>query len=133
GALLVRRAWGVRARARRRWIAAADRGPADGARGDEVIGRAVVPLPIAALGDVARAHRGATGGRALDVGRTGGAASRAALGQVADARQRPAQRTCWREVIGRAVIPDAVAALGDVARARRRAADRRALQVRRTQ
>src|SRR5439155_75203 len=110
-------------------VAAAGGGAADGAGGDEVVGGAIVPLPIAALGDVARARRRAADRRALGVGRTRRARSGAILGQVADARRRPAQRGRRREVVGRAVVADAVAALGDVARARGRAADPPALHV----
>src|SRR5207248_1203378 len=67
-ALHVGRAEGIRAGARLGWVAATDGGTADGAGGDEVVGRAVVPLPVAALGDVARACRRATDRRALRVG-----------------------------------------------------------------
>src|SRR5207244_8282217 len=56
-ALHVGRAEGVDAGACLGRVAAAGGGAADGAGGDEVVGGAIVPLPIAALGDVARARR----------------------------------------------------------------------------
>src|SRR5207244_10930436 len=130
-ALHVRRAEGVDAGARLGWVAAADGGAADGPGGDEVVDGAVVPLPVAALGDIAGASRRAADRRALGIGGTRGARPRTALGRIADARRRPAHGARRRDVVGRAVVAHPVAALRDIARVGRGTADRRALRVRR--
>src|SRR5205807_1759785 len=69
-------------------------------------------------------------GGLVGVGRTGVGDAVAALGDVADAGRRPADRRAL--LVGRTVVAHAVAALRNVAGARGRAADRRALGIGRT-
>src|SRR5439155_243992 len=96
----------------------------------EAVGRADVRDAVAALGQVAFAGGRAADGRALRVGGAVGAAPRAELGQIADARRGSARGGARPEGVGGAVVGSPVAALADVTVSRRRAADRRALRVR---
>src|SRR5439155_1284203 len=95
----------------------------------EAVGRADVRDAVAALGQVAFAGGRAADGRALRVGGAVGAAPRAELGQIADARRGSARGRARPEGVGGAVVGGPVAALGDVTVPGGRAADRRALRV----
>src|SRR5439155_830468 len=111
-------------------IADARRGSARGAARLEGVGGAVVRGAVAALGGVTVPGGGPANGRALRVGGAVGAAPRAELDQIADARRGAARGRARLEGAGGAVVGSPVAALGDVTVPRRRAADRRALRVR---
>src|SRR5439155_802389 len=95
----------------------------------EAVGRADVRDAVAALGQVAFAGGRAADGRALRVGGAVGAAPRAELGQIADARRGSARGRARPEGVGGAVVGSPVAALGDVTVPGGRAADGRALRV----
>src|SRR5206468_2986444 len=122
----------VRGRARSEVVrvAHARRGAAQGGRGLEVVGGAVVMDAIAAFGVVAGTGGGPALGRALGVGRAVGGRARAEVVRVAHAGRGAAQGGRGLEVVGGTVVVDAVAALGHVARARRGPAHRRALLIR---
>src|SRR5206468_1875556 len=91
-ALRVRWAGGVGAVTALAQIARACGQTADGAGGHECAGRAVVVHAVAALGRVAVVDRGSADGPDLRVGRALGAGPGAALGEIAIARGRPAER-----------------------------------------
>src|SRR5439155_730936 len=82
----------TRPRARLGQVAPARRGPAHGVGGHQGIGGTVIRPPVAALRDVARTRCGAALGRALRIGRTGGAEPVADLHQVAGTRRVPTER-----------------------------------------
>src|SRR5207249_3062899 len=96
-------------------VAHAGRGAAHGGRGLEVVGGAVVVDAVAAFGDVARAGRGPALGRALGVGGAVGGRAGAEVVHVSLPGPGPAQGGRGLEVVGGAVVVDAVAALGVVA------------------
>src|SRR5439155_364088 len=81
----------------------------------EGVGRAVVGGPVAALGDVAGARRRPADRRALRIRGAVGAAPRAELGRIADTGGGPALDRARLEGVGRATGAQAGAALGDIA------------------
>src|SRR5207253_1469201 len=129
-ALGVGGAVGGRARAEVVYVAHPRRGAAQGGRGREVVGGAVVMDAIAAFGVVAGTGGGPALGRALGVGRAVGGRARAEVVHVAHPRRGAAQGGRGREVVGGAVVVDAIAALGHVAHARHGPAHRCALLIR---
>src|SRR5262249_7477681 len=123
------RAVGAGAGAVLRHVAQTRGGTAGCGRGDEAVGRAVVPDPVAELGDVAQARAGAALAGALRVRGAVGARARAEPGQVAVAGCRTARRRRRGKAVGRAVVADPVAELREVAVAGRGATRGRALPV----
>src|SRR5439155_749612 len=112
-----------------RYVADPGRGAALGRGRLEGVGRAVVREAVAALGEVAGARRRPADRCALRVVGAIGAAPRAELGHVADPGRGAALGRARLEGVGRTVVRGPVAALGDVAGARRGPADGRALRV----
>src|SRR5205807_9536678 len=98
----------ARSRAVLRDITDPRRGATLGRRRREGVPRTVVVDAVAALGDVAHACRRAADGRALGVGRTGGARSRAVLREIADAGRGAALAARRLEGVRRAVVAHAV-------------------------
>src|SRR5439155_11286350 len=96
----------------------------------EGVGRAVVRGAVAALGEVACACRRPANRRTLRVGGAAGATARAELGHVADTGGGAALGRARLEGVGRAVVRGAVAGLGEVAVAGGGRADGRALRIR---
>src|SRR5439155_1319199 len=129
-ALRVRGAAGTTARAELGHIADAGGGAALVRARLEGVGRAVVRDAVAALGDVAGARRRPADRRALRVRGAADTSPRAELGQIADPGRGAARGGARLEGIGGAVVGSPVAALGDVTVPGGRAADRRALRVR---
>src|SRR5207249_11082974 len=98
-------------------VAAAGGGGAPGGRRLEGVGGAVVVGAVAALGHVAGAGGGPALGGALGVGGAVGGRARADVVRVAQGCRGAAHGARRLEVVGGAVVVDAVAALGHVTRA----------------
>src|SRR5439155_1671361 len=96
-------------------VAHAGRGAAHGGRGLEVVGGAVGVDAVAALGLVPEAGCRPALGRALGVGRAVGGRAGAEVVRVAHAGRGAAHGGRGLEVVGGAVVVDAVTALGLVA------------------
>src|SRR5439155_2891942 len=113
--LRIRGAVGTAPRAELGQVADTGRGAALGRAQLEGVGRAIVRDAVAALGEVAGARRRPADRRALRVRGAAGVAPRAELGQVANTGRGAALGRARLEGVGGAIGAQAGAELGDVA------------------